>query len=133
MQQQRAGEDRSLGDLFSELSRETTTLVRQEMTLAKTELTQKATQAGKDVGFLAVGGAIAYAGLLAFVAACILALNLIVHLWWLSALIVAIVVAVIGYAMVRKGLENLRQGNLAPTETLDTLKQDARWAKEQTR
>lgn len=132
MQQQRAGEDRSLGELFSELSRETTTLVRQEVTLAKTELTQKATQAGKDVGFLAVGGAIAYAGLLAFVAACILALNLIVHLWWLSALIIAIVVAVIGYAMVRKGLDNLRQGNLAPTHTLETLKQDARWAKEQT-
>jgi len=129
--QQRAGEDRSLGDLFADLSRDTTTLVRQEMALAKTELTQKATRVGKDVGFLAVGGAIAYAGLLAFVAACVLALNLIVHLWWLSALIVAIVVAGIGYFMVRKGLDNLREGNLAPTQTLDSLKQDAVWAKEQ--
>jgi len=131
--QQRAGEDRSLGDLFADLSRDTTTLVRQEVELAKTELTQKATRVGKDVGFLAVGGAIAYAGVLAFVAACVLALHLIVDLWWLSALIVAIVVAGIGYFMVRKGLDNLREGNLAPTQTLDSLKQDAVWAKEQTK
>ncbi len=131
--QPRAGEDRSLGDLFADLSRDTTTLVRQEVELAKTELTQKATRVGKDVGFLAVGGAIAYAGVLAFVAACVLALHLIVDLWWLSALIVAIVVAGIGYFMVRKGLDNLREGNLAPTQTLDSLKQDAVWAKEQTK
>lgn len=131
--QQRAGEDRSLGDLFADLSRETTTLVRQEISLAKTEMTQKATRAGKDVGFLAVGGAVAYAGLLAFVAACVLALHLIISLWWLSALIVAVIVAAIGYLMVRQGLNNLREGNLAPTQTLETLKQDAAWAKEQAR
>jgi len=131
--QQRAGEDRSLGDLFADLSRDTTTLVRQEIELAKTEMTQKATRVGKDVGFLAVGGAIAYAGVLAFVAACVLALHLIIDSWWLSALIVAIVVAGIGYFMVRKGLDNLRAGNLAPTQTLDSLKQDAVWAKEQTK
>lgn len=128
---ERAGEDRSLGDLFAELSRETTTLVRQEITLAKTEMTQKATRVGKDVGFLAVGGAIAYAGLLTFVAACVMALHLIVPHWWLSALIVAIIVAGLGYFMVRKGLDNLRESDLAPTETLESLKQDAVWAKEQ--
>jgi hypothetical protein len=130
--QQRAGEERSLGDLFTDLSRETTTLVRQEVALAKTELTQKATRVGKDIGFLAVGGAIAYAGLLAFIAACIIALNLIVHLWWLSAAIIAVVVAAIGYFLVRKGLDNLRTSNLAPTQTIESLKQDAVWAKEQT-
>jgi|SRR6185437_2942495 hypothetical protein len=130
--QQRAGEERSLGDLFADLSRETTTLVRQEVALAKTELTQKATRVGKDIGFLAVGGAIAYAGLLAFIAACIIALNLIVHLWWLSAAIIAVVVAAIGYLLVRKGLDNLRTSNLAPTQTIESLKQDAVWAKEQT-
>ena len=130
--QQRAGEERSLGDLFADLSRETTTLVRQEVALAKTELTQKATRVGKDLGFLAVGGAIAYAGLLAFIAACIIALNLIVHLWWLSAAIIAVVVAAIGYLLVRKGLDNLRTSNLAPTQTIESLKQDAVWAKERT-
>jgi xanthine/uracil permease len=129
--QQRGDGERSLGDLFAELSRETTTLVRQEVALAKTELTQKATRAGKDVGFLAVGGAVAYAGLLAFVAACILALHLIVHLWWLSAAIIAVVVLAIGYLLVRQGLDRLRRADLAPTRTAESLKQDAVWAKEQ--
>jgi xanthine/uracil permease len=129
--QQRGDGERSLGDLFAELSRETTTLVRQEVALAKTELTQKATRAGKDVGFLAVGGAVAYAGLLAFVAACILALHLIVHLWWLSAAIIAVVVLAIGYLLVRQGLDRLRRADLAPTRTAESRKQDAVWAKEQ--
>ena len=48
--------DRSLGDLFAELTHETTTLVRQEVTLAKAELSHKAAEVGKDVGFLAAGG-----------------------------------------------------------------------------
>lgn len=75
MQTQR--DDRSLGELVGDLSRETRTLVRQEVALAKTELTQTATEVGKDVGFLAVGGAVAYAGFLAILAAIILALALV--------------------------------------------------------
>jgi len=129
--QQRADGERSLGDLFAELSRETTTLVRQEVSLAKTELTQKATRAGKDVGFLVVGGAVAYAGLLAFVAACVLALHLIVDLWWLAAAIIAVVVIAIGYFLVRQGLDRLRTADLAPTQTAESLRRDAVWAKEQ--
>lgn len=131
--QARQRDDRSLGELFSELSSETTTLVREEINLAKAELTEKATEVGKDIGFLAVGGAVLYAGLLAFIAACIIALNLIVHLWWLSAAIIAVVVLGIGYFLVRRGLDALRQTSLAPTRTIDTLKGDAAMLKEQTR
>ncbi len=54
--------ERSVGELFAELSRDMATLVRQEVHLAKTEVSQKASQMGKDIGFLAVGGAVAYAG-----------------------------------------------------------------------
>ena len=57
-------DERSLGDLFSDLSRETTTLVRQEVQLAKAELTQSATEAARGIGMLVAGGAVAYAGLL---------------------------------------------------------------------
>lgn len=131
--QARQRDDRSLGELFSELSHETTTLVREEITLAKAELADKAAEVGKDVGFLAIGGAVLYAGFLAFLAACILALQLIVHLWWLSAAIIAVVVLGAGYALVRRGLDALRQANLAPNRTLDTLRQDAAMLKEQTR
>ena len=57
-------EEASLGQLFGDLSREMSTLVRQEVTLAKDEISQKAQSVGKDVGFMAAGGAVLYAGAL---------------------------------------------------------------------
>jgi hypothetical protein len=117
-------DDRSLGDLFADLSRETTTLVRQEINLASTEMTQKATRAGKDVGFLVAGGAVVYAGGLAILAAIILALGQAGVPWWLSALIVGVVVAGIGYVLIRRGLDNLKHEDMAPRQTIDTIKGD---------
>ena len=126
-------DDRSLGELFSELTRELTALVRQEVALARTELTQKATTVGKNVGVLAAGGAVAYAGFLALLAALIIGLGQLGLPWWLSALIVGLVVAGIGYLLVQKGLTALKQLNLAPEQTIATLKEDKEWAKEQVR
>ncbi len=125
-------DDRSLGELFSELAQETSTLVRQEVTLAKTEMSQKASRAGKHVGILAAGGAVAYAGLLAILAALIVLLNNIMPLW-LSALLVGVVVAVVGYMLVRRALDALKREDFAPRETMETLKEDQQWAKDQTR
>jgi len=102
MQERR--EERSLGELFGDLARETGMLVRQEVQLAKTEMTHKASEVGKDIGFLAVGGAVAYAGLLALVATLIIILGTVGLPWWLASLIVGVVVAGIGYALVQKGL-----------------------------
>jgi hypothetical protein len=124
-------DDRSVGELFSELSQETTTLIRQEVQLAKTEMSQKASRVGKDVGFLAAGGAVAYAGLLAIIAGVIALLALVIPLW-LSALLVGLVVAAIGYFLVKRGLDALKQEDLAPRETIETLKEDKEWAKDQT-
>ena len=125
-------EDRSLGDLFAELLQETSTLVRQEVALARTEMTQAASQAGKYIGFLAIGGAIAYGGFLAIMAAVILLVAAVLP-WWLSALLVGLVVAGIGYFLIRKGLDALKQADLAPRQTIETLKEDAAWAKQQMR
>lgn len=69
MRQPQNQDDRSLGDLFAELASETSQLVRQEVALAQTEITNKATRVGKQVGFLVVGGAIGYAALLVVLAA----------------------------------------------------------------
>ncbi len=125
-------DDRSLGELFSELTRETTALVRQEVELAKTEMTHKATRAGKDIGFLLAGGAVAYAGLLTFIAFVILWLGSIVPVWT-SALIVSIVVLAVGTVLVQRGIGNLKKEELAPHQTIETLKEDKQWAAEQTR
>jgi len=129
MQQSR--DDRSLGELFADLSRQTSTLVRQEVQLAKTEISDKATKTGKDVASMAVGGAIAYAGLLAIIAAVIILLAEVIP-WWLSAFIVGVAVAAIGYLLIQRGRESMKQGDMVPRQTIDTLKEDAEWAKRQT-
>ncbi len=123
-------DDRSLGELFTELAQETSTLVRQEVNLAKTEMSQKASTAGRHAGVLAAGGALAYAGLLAILAAVIVLLDNVMPLW-LSALLVGLVVAVVGYLLVRRGLDALKREDFAPRETIETLKEDQRWAKDQ--
>jgi len=130
MQQRK--ENLSLGELFANLSRETTTLVRQEIQLAKTEMTQKASRLGKDIGFLVVGGAVIYAGVLAILAALIMLLAMVIPAW-LSALVVGGIVAGIGYGMVQKGREALTREDLAPRQTVEELKESAEWAKEQTK
>jgi len=125
--------DRSLGDLFSDLTSQIVTLVRQEITLARTELGQTASKVGKDIGFLAVGGLVIYAGFLTLLATIVIILGTIGLPWWLSALIVGLVVAGVGYFLIRRGLDALKKQNFAPQKTIDTLKEDVEWAKEQTR
>ncbi len=125
-------DDRSLGELFTELAQETSTLVRQEVKLAKTEVSQKASRAGKHIGTLAAGGAVAYAGLLAILAGVIVLLDEVMPLW-LSALLVGLVVAGVGYFLIRRGLDALKREDLAPRQTIETLKEDQQWAKDQTR
>jgi fatty acid desaturase len=121
----------SLGELFSDLARETSTLVRQEVELAKTEMTQKASRAGKDVAMMAVGGAVIYAGFLALLAALIAGIVAAGLAPWLSALIVGVAVVAVGGALVWQGREALRRVNLAPRQTIHTLKEDAAWVKQQ--
>ena len=124
-------DERSLGDLFSDLSRETTTLVRQEVQLAKAELTQSATEAVRGIGMLVAGGAVAYAGLFFLLLAIVF--GLIEAGWdaWLSALVVGLVVVALGAILVLRARESLKPANLAPRRTLETLKEDQEWAKEQ--
>jgi hypothetical protein len=129
---QEGKDDRSIGELFSELSRETTTLLRQEVQLAKAEMTQKASQVGKNVGFLVIGGVVAYTGVLALVAAGIILLGQVIP-YWLSALIFGLVIAAIGLFLVVKGANTLRQEDPTPRQTVETLKEDSQWLKNQTR
>jgi len=124
---QPAKEDKSLGELLGDLTREITTLVREEATLAKTEMSHKLSRVGKNVGFLAAGGAVAYAGLLAIIAAIIIGLAQAGLEWWVSALLVGVVVAAIGGYLVSRGLNNLKQEDLTPHQTVETVKEDAQW------
>jgi hypothetical protein len=131
MAQQTTKEDRSLGELFSELATETSTLVKQEVALAQTELTIKATKVGKNIGYLVVGGAVGYAALLAFIAALIIGLGRLLDNYWLSALIIGIVIAVIAVIMIMSALSALKTTGLTPNQTVETIKEDAQWLKDQ--
>lgn len=124
-------EDRSLGDLLSELSSETATLVRKEVELATTEMTAKAQKAAANVAVAAAGGALVHAGLLVLLAAIVVGMAQLGLAPWLSALIVAVVVMVVGYVMVNRGLSNLRQTDVAPRQAIESLKENARWTTRQ--
>jgi uncharacterized membrane protein YqjE len=125
-------DNRSLGELFSTLASQTSTLVRQEVDLAKTELTQKATRASREAGMIGLGGALALGGYLALVATLIIVLDLFMPLW-AAALVVGLVLAGIGYAIIQQGLKGLRRVDPAPRQTIATIKDDIAWAKEQTK
>ena len=128
---QQTNDERSLGDLFGDLARDMGTLVSQEMALARAELTEKASLVGKDIAMLAVGGLVAYAGLLAIIAAVIFLLAAWGVPLWASALIVGAIVAVIGYLLVQRGISALKHQDLTPRQTIQSIKEDTQWAKEQ--
>lgn len=123
-------DDRTMGDLLSELTSETGLLVRQEVALAQAELTQKAMIISKNIGSLVVGGAIGYAALLAILAAIIIGLANFVPLW-ASALIVGAVVGIIAFVLISSALKKLKNTELKPKQTVETLKEDAQWLKNQ--
>ncbi|MDQ3654697.1 MAG: phage holin family protein [Chloroflexota bacterium] len=124
-------DDRSLGELFAELAHETSTLVRQELRQAGTEIGQRATGIGKDVGLLAAGAVIVHAAFLALVTAIILGLIDLGLDWWLATLIVALVLAGIGYAVISRARSAIKHADILPHHTMDNLKEDQEWAKEQ--
>lgn len=116
-------EDKTIGALISDLTRDLTTLFRQEILLAKTEMSEKVGQAESGMTMLIIGGAVAYAGLLLLLAAAVLGLSLYLEPW-VAALIVAVVVLVIGLIMVSKGKSNLKARNLVPEKTVESLQRD---------
>jgi len=130
MNENRSLENRPLGDLFGDLATEMSNLVRQEVALAKVEVAQKAKYVGRNVGYLVVGGAVAYAALLAIVAAIIMLLARVLPNWG-ATLLVGVVVGVVGWLLMGKALMALQKAELTPRETVETLKEDATWMKEQ--
>jgi uncharacterized membrane protein len=121
-----AQDQRSLSELFSELSHEMSTLVRQEMQLATLELKKKATKATIDATWLAVGGLILYAGVLGLMITAIIALAYVMEPW-LAALIVAVVFCAAGGYLMYYGYNQLKQIDMVPHRTVETVQENAEW------
>jgi hypothetical protein len=121
--------DRPLGELVKQLAEQTSTLVRQEIDLAKAETTLKAKTAGKGAGLV---GAAAVIGLLAAGALTAFLIMLLDGALanWLSALIVAVVFAAIAGALAMAGKNRIQRATPpVPEQTIETVKEDAQWAK----
>jgi uncharacterized membrane protein YqjE len=125
--------ERSLPDLLKRLSQETTQLVRQELDLAKAELSEKGRQAGAGAGLFGGAGAVGLLGLAALTTCFILALATAMPAW-LAALIVAVVYGVTAAVLAARGRVKVRQATpMVPEQTMETVKEDVQWAKTQTR
>jgi Putative Actinobacterial Holin-X, holin superfamily III len=132
-------QERSIGELFGQLSQDMTMLVRQEVQLARAEMSEKLSRLTANLVSVIAGGFVAYVGALALVAALILGLNDLANISpWVSALIVGAVLAIAGYAMLHRGLGELKRVDLAPRRTVENIKDDVQaikddvqWAKEQ--
>jgi hypothetical protein len=126
-------DNRSLGTLISELAQDTTTLVQQEMALAKAEMSEKASQLGRGISTLAIGGVILLAGLLALIDFAIYGLAELLPPElspWLGALIVGVILSVIGYVMLQSGRKDVRTTTLTPERTATSLQRDKEMVKE---
>jgi len=125
----RADDDRSLGDLTKQLSRDVSLLVRSEVELAKAEVVARAATMARGVAMLAVGALLALVVLSCLVAAAVAALSLVVDVW-LAALIVAAVAATIAAIVSMIGLKALRSaGPPLPLDTVESAKEDLAWVK----
>jgi len=126
----RQASEPTLGDLFTSLTSDLTTLVRKEIDLARTETMEKVTGVTRNVVMMIAGGLVAYAGLIALLMAAIFLLNQSLSLW-VSALIVGILVIIIGAILLAVGRSSLNNMTVVPEKTVETLKENTEWAKEQ--
>jgi uncharacterized membrane protein YqjE len=121
--------ERPIGELLKELSTQTTTLVRQELELAKAEMAEKGKQAGVGVGMFGGAGIFGMLALGALTACIIAALATGMDLW-LAALVVAVVYAVIAGALALAGRQKTREAAPpAPEQAIESTKEDVQWAK----
>jgi hypothetical protein len=119
---------RPFGELVQQLAKETSTLVRQEIELAKAEVSEKGRQAGKGVGMFGAAGIVALLALGALTAAAILALDLAVA-GWLAALIVAAVYGATAGLLALAGKGRVQEATPPAPQTVETVKEDIEWAK----
>jgi len=130
-------DERSIGQLLKELTQESSTLLKQEVDLAKTEMSEKASRVGVNLGAVAVGGAVALLGAIGLLLFAVNALaSLLSQLMspgvavWLAPLIVGGILAAIGYSLIKKALETLKHESLTPKRTTQSLQENKAWLKQ---
>lgn len=127
--------NRPITQIVRDLRDEATLLMRQQMELFKAEMSEKVSTWSRNSVFIAIGGFVAYAGFLflllaatAGVAFALIAADVAeVHAMWLAPLIVGLVVAIVGYVLIQKGISTLKHTSAMPKRTARTLREDKQW------
>jgi Putative Actinobacterial Holin-X, holin superfamily III len=126
--------ERSLGELFRDLTTETSALVTKEIALVKAEARQTGTTLARDSAKIGTAAALAFAGFLALTTFLIAGLgDLLNGKYWLSALIVGVLFFAIGYGMVKSAVSDMTRRGQSVKHTMDTVKDTGNWAKEEAR
>lgn len=123
-------ERNSIASLVNSLIGDIQALVRKEVELARAETGEKVSQMRRGVVSLIAGGIVAFAGFLYLLLAATVALEEVLEPW-LAALVVGLVVGLIGLAMLASGQSALKTTNLRPERTMDTLRGDREFVRDQ--
>jgi Flp pilus assembly protein TadB len=121
-------EDTSLGEIVGRLASDFSRLMRAEIALAKAEAKEEAKEAGKGVGLLAGAGYAGHLLVLFLSLAVMFGLGHWMPLGW-AALIVAVIWGIVAFVLQSSGRKNLKRATPPMPETVETLKEDAQWAK----
>lgn len=128
-----APQDQSVADLVKQLTEQTKTLARQEIELAKAELTEKGKKAGLGAGMFGAAGVLAFFAFAVLTASIVLALATAVAPW-LAALVVAAVYGAVAGGLALTGKKELREATPpVPEQTVETVKEDVAWTKQRAR
>lgn len=121
----------STGELVKQLTQQTSDLVRQEIDLAKAEMTEKGKKTGVGAGILGGSGLMALFGLAALTTAAIAALSEAMDVWAAALIVAAVYMAVAG-VLALTGRNRLQEAApMAPEQTIETMKEDVEWARSQ--
>lgn len=118
-----------VGHLLKRFSQDAGTLIKQEVTLAKLELRESMKGLAQDAGKLGAAAGLGLFGGIALLAFVIVGLGDLINNYWLSALIVAVLLLGAAAVLAKGALAHMKKNSLAPEETVQTLKEDQRWAK----
>jgi uncharacterized membrane protein YqjE len=121
--------EESLGELVKELAAQTSTLVRQEIDLAKAEMAQKGKETGVAAGLFGAAGMLAWLALVALTLCLIAGLATGMHVWLAALIVTAVYLASAGALAVKGRLRLRRVRTPIPEQTVETVKEDVQWAK----
>lgn len=121
----------TLGELFTSLTEDFSTLVRSEIKLAKAETMESVSTATRGAGMMAAGGFVAYAGLLIVLMGIAVLVGQAIGSYWLGALLIGVLTLGVGAVIFFSGRSAIKEVNLTPDKTIESIKDDARMVKEQ--